>query len=477
MTQMNYYTENEQKIPITKFTEVVVIGAGSAGWSAAVGAARCGAKVLLVDRDLNLGGTSTNSMMHLFGGPYDHSHGLMREVIDELSKSGEAKPGPLTPFDGRAYSTLLFKIVQNAGVEVLLNTWFSRAIIENNEVKGVIVENKGGRQAIMADIVIDASGDGDVAASAGAEFVLGRTNDNKMRPISLLFRIGNVNVDSLLEWVESHPEEFKEDPNSHIINHEQGLYRLHGFFNITAKAREEGRLDKDCHYIRFEYLWPDRNSALINSTRVYNVNGLKAEDLTKAVLKGREQIETLFEFIKDSIPGCENTFIIDIASQLGVRETRHIIGDYILQEEDLITEREFSDALFKDFRRMVPGAAVHSPDGNEGAKGDDLERDQSRKLFPFNIPYRSFLPKGIDNLLVAGRCFSADHQADGWTRDIPGCILMGQATGVASAIAIRDNVKTRDVNLNKVRIELEKQNIIVPKYSHLESKIPIVHQG
>ncbi len=446
--------------PVVKETDVLIVGGGSAGWSAAIAAARCGVKVILVERNYELGGTSTTAMMHLFGAPSGEAHGLMKEVLDRLSAEHAAILGELTPYDGQQYAQLIFRMLEEAGVEILLGTVFSSTIVEDNQVKGIIIETKTGPQAIWGQVVIDATGDGDVCANAGASFVLGREIDHKMRPITMLFRIGNIDVVKLLNWVKAHPEEFKQDENSHIIDDTKGLYRLHGFFGIAERGRAEGKLDKECHYIRFEYVWPERNIALINSTRVYSVNALDPFELSSAIVTARKQIDLLYHFIRTHIPGCENTYIVDVSSMPGIRETRHIIGDYILTEEDLANETVFEDRLFRDYRRVVPGAAVHSPDGNEGAVGDNLEREQKRRLYTFTIPYRCFLPKGLQGVLVAGRCFSATHQADGWTRDTPGCILMGQAAGTAAALGVKNKVSLRKLNPCTIRLELNHQGVI-----------------
>ena len=172
----------ELKTPIAYKTQILVVGGGTAGWAAAVCAARHGSNVLLIERNYELGGTSTTGMMHLFGSTMQNMHGLMKEIILNLSAAREVKVGPLSPFDGQAYTQLIFDMINQSGAKLLLGVTFSRTIVEGRCVKGVVIETKSGRQAIMADVVIDATGDGDVCASAGAEFVMGRTNDNKMRP-------------------------------------------------------------------------------------------------------------------------------------------------------------------------------------------------------------------------------------------------------------------------------------------------------
>lgn len=460
---LDHVMEPSRTIPITHHPEVLVIGAGSGGWSAAVAAARAGRDVLLVDMESALGGTSTIAMMNLFGGPYEFYQGLMREVTDELARRDAAKPGPLTPFDGEAYKSLLFEVAEAAGVKLLLNTWFSHSVTDDDgNVVGVVVENKRGRQAITAQVVIDATGDGDVAASAGAEHVLGRTGDNRMRPMTLLFRLGNIDCEKLVSWAKANPEQFKKDPNSHIVDDERQLYRLHGFFGLVTEAREQGLVPPDVHYLRFEYVWPGKNIALVNTTRVYDVSGLSAEDMTRAAIEARRQIGALVEFIRARVPGCSNAFIVDTASRLGIRETRHILGDYVLQEQDLVEDRQFPDGLIRDHRRMVPGAEVHSPDGNEGGAGDLLEREVERRLYGYNLPYRCFLPRGLGSILVSGRAFSATHEADGWTRDIPGIVLVGQALGVVAAVAVEQDCTLRDVDLDDVRHRLRAQGVDAP---------------
>lgn len=447
--------------PVVKEADVVVVGSGSAGWTAAVAAARNGAKTILIEKNYEVGGTSTTAMMHLFGAPLESSHGLMREVMERLQATGGIKVGPLSPYDGCAYAQLVLDILVENNVELLLGVTFAKTIVEGNVVKGVIIETKSGRQAIQAGMVIDATGDGDVCASAGADFVLGRARDNKMRPITLLFRIGNIDSEKLLAWAKEHPEEFKKDENSHIMNDEKSIYRLHGFFQLAQKGRDAGKLDKDCHYIRFEYLWKERGIALINSTRVYCINALKPEELTRGIIEAREQIKKLFDFIRSNVPGCENGYIIDISQMPGIRETRHIVGEHLLTEEELIEGLVFTDRLFRDFRRVTPGAEVHSPDGNEGGAGDTLEREGMRKLMTFTLPLGSFIPKGLENILVAGRCISATHQADGWTRDQPGCVLMGQTVGIVASEAVKQKCSVRSLNIADLQDKIRATGVLV----------------
>jgi hypothetical protein len=256
-----------------------------------------------------------------------------------------------------------------------------------------------------------------------------------MRPMTLLFRLGGVDVDAMIDYVRAHPEDFSRDPNQMMLDREGGNVRVFGFFDLVEKAKAEGMLYNDCHYFRVEAVNAERGTALVNTVRIYNVDGTNPVDVTRAEIEGRKQQELLLRFARKRVPGFANAFVMDTASHIGVRETRRIKGRYVLTEQDIVEKVRFPDTIGIDSNRQNPKGPRHSPDGNEGASSDIETREWIAQLFTYEIPYRCLVPTGVAGLVVAGRAISVNHEADGYTRNQPACMVTGQAAGVAAALA------------------------------------------
>jgi len=334
------------------------------------------------------------------------------------------------------------------------------AITSGDRVKGVVIENKSGRTAILSDVVIDTTGDGDIAARAGAPFVKGREQDGKMRPMTLLFRMGGLNVQEIIQYVKENPSEFSQDPHKNVLRPGKGFYRLLGFFSLIEEAKQNGKIDPALHYVRLECLSPDTGMTMINTTRVYDLDGTDAFDVTKGEVFARLQMMQLVEVFKKNFPGFKNSFLIDSAPMLGVRETRHILGDHVLTEKDVANKKLFDRRVARNAVRVTPGLDVHSPDGMEGSKQDTRHRDFVDELFWHGIPYDCLLPAGIQGLLVGGRCISATHEADKWIRVQTCCMATGQAAGTAAALAVKQQVSPRKLDVSKLQNVLLSQEVV-----------------
>jgi hypothetical protein len=238
-------------------------------------------------------------------------------------------------------------------------------------------------------------------------------------------------------------------------------FRPMGFFSFIETGKRAGRLPPDCHYLRFDSVEVDKGILSVNNVRVYNVNGTDEKDLLKADIEARRQMFALFDFIRDTIPGCRNAFLIDSGVNLGIRETRRLVGEYVLTEDDIVNKVEFTDCIGKVGLRSAPRVEVHSPDAGECDENDVHYRKYVDDLHMIAVPYRSLLPKRIDGLLAAGRCISADHQADGWTRVEPVCFVTGQAAGTAAALAARGKTAARKVDPAEIREALKKEKVSV----------------
>jgi len=456
-------TEPSRDIPVAGQAEVLVAGGGVAGIAAALAAARNGANTLLVERGAFLGGTATSALMHVFYTPYSSTRGILREICDRLAARSAAELGELIPFDPEAFKYVAMEMLAEGGVRFLLHSYISRVLINDGQVRGLVVENKSGRQAILARVIVDATGDGYVSALAGAPFEIGRSSDGKTRPMTLLFRMGGVSTETLKQYVRDHPEEFTTDPNTTSVDAGFRSFRIFGFFGLVDAARERGEIDSDCHWVRVEGLDERRGMVLINSTNVYS-SGVDATALTNAELSGRRQVHQLEAFLRKYVPGFAGAYLVEVGGSIGVRETRRILGDYVLTEEDVVEDRHFADVVALDWERhsrRARGGGIdphivggHSPDGQTAHRPVGANRPSPAPLIAVRVPYRCLVVRGVEGLLVAGRCISATHEAQGYTRNQGCCIATGQAAGIAAALACRQDTTPRRLSARAVQERL-----------------------
>jgi len=447
--------EPAREIPVARDVDVLVVGGGIAGVMAALASGRTGARTLLVERFGSLGGTGTAAMMNLFYVPYAATSGPVRELFDRLIAAGGAIPGEFVVYDPELYKVTALDMLAEAGVEVLLHTLVSDAIMQGSALHGIVIENKSGRQALLSRVTIDASGDGDVAARAGAPYIKGREADGKMRPMTLIFRMGGVDVPRLVEYVRAHPHDFSPDPLQTMLDVDHQMIRIFGFFNMVELAKARGELWPECYYFRVESVLPQRGILTVNATRAYGLDGTDAGDLSRAEIETRHQMLQLAAFARKDIPGFEQSFILDSAATIGVRETRRIRGEYVMTEDDIIAGRRYDDVVAVDANQQNPRQqGGHPPDGKEGGPQDREARELIARLFVYEIPYRSLLPQDVDGLLVAGRCISVDHHADVYTRNQGSAMATGVGAGVAAALAARAGVPPRRVDVRAVQARL-----------------------
>jgi hypothetical protein len=295
--------------------------------------------------------------------------------------------------------------------------------------------------------------------SAG-EYVKGRETDSKMRPMSVLFRLGGVDVRRTVEYCRSQPKEnFTADPNVHILDVERGLVRMSGFFDVVAKARAAGELPDESHYLRFEGVDVARGILTVNNSRVYGVDGTNAWDIARADLQARRQNRQLFTLIKNNIPGFENAFVLDSSANVGVRETRRVRGPHVLTQDELQAQRIYADGVVKIWRHMAAGRDWHKADGGEGSPTDAVYRTITTNLTWFEIPWGIFTPNGVEGMTVAGRVLSVTHDADMWTRGQYCCLVTGQIAGAASALAASQQISPSALDVRELQRALIAQGI------------------
>jgi len=459
---MMYYHENQRDINIIDEVDILIVGGGPAGVVAAIAAARNNSRVILIERIDFLGGTLTGQILQHISSFYDGQMnqiigGIPQEIIDRLiqlnGSCGHLKDetgysSTLTPINHEKLKYLLGIMLSEVGVKVLLQTLCVGVIIEKEVLKGIIIENKSGRSAIMAKVVIDCSGDADVAYMAGAPLYNERCLENLTQPISLLFKVGNVDINKVLDYYEKNINDFRKGswPRSQLNSREN--ITLWGFGRLLKKGFLDGVLSLERKEMHMSLL-PRYKLAIVNVTR-FKGNGTNAESLSMANYILRKQVIEFMIFLNKYVPGFENSYLIVTGNtMLGVRETRRIIGEYVLKDEDVINGANFYDAIAK----------CYFPSDRHNPNGSSMLIIPVRK--PVDIPYRCLIPLHIENLLVAGRCISATKLALGSIRVIASCMAMGQAAGTAAALSIHKNKIVRNIDIGILRGVLKKQGAII----------------
>ena len=448
-----FLREPARDVKVVAQADVVVVGGGPAGMAAALGAARNGASTILLERYNHLGGLASGGMVLVLDDMCDSTfgeisvRGVCLNLIQRLDARGLAvfprqddwgispsaisrwtrwgafdfhtqhKPHPIVfaaAFDPDGWKRVALEMVAEHGVNLRLHSWFSHAIVEDGRIRGVVCDTKSGREAIVGDVVIDATGDLDVAASAGAPHIGGAYM------LTTVFRLGNVDCDAAERFEHEQPVEF-------------------------------ARLDKEVKRLiggSWAHWWlrtPLPGVVWCNCPHMTGLDGLKVEDLTRAEVQGRHHIHQSVEYIRKHMPGFERCIVIDIAPQTGVRQTRMLEGEYVITKEDLMERKRFPDAV---------------------ARGRD-----------YTTPYRAIVPKQIDNLLVAGRHYSATSSAQKMSREIPPCMAMGEAAGVAAALALDAGVAVRDVDVKRLQAKLRAQGADPGDQSGPNADVPPIAAG
>lgn len=438
--------------------DVVVVGAGIAGVVAAVKATRQGAKTLLVEGSGVLGGMITGGRQTKCTGLANG--GVFQELHDRTVAYGGADPeirssywGQYTgQFDAEMMQRAIIDCVEESGVEILLHAPVTEVVMDGKRVTGVKVQTKSGAQLILAKVVIDSSGDGDVGALAGAEFEVGRKKDGLTQPISCYVRVVNVDLPAVAKDFEEHKDDMWElnyPKNEGATNKDHALvFFATGLTKRLEQAEKEGfKWIVPKNHITFKAgLIPGEVS--INATRFHG-NALDPRTITKAEIEIRKQAYNIYDFLKKYVRGFENAIFLEVAPKLGVRETRRIIGEYVLTEHDTRNEARFEDSIGLS---NCP-VDVHEPGGDKAIM-DNVGAG-------YGVPYRCLVPKTIDGLLVAGRCISTDAVALGSTRNLPVCAITGEAAAVAAVYAAKNNVQPRAVPVKEIQRVLAEAKVVL----------------
>ena len=457
---MDHYREETRELPITSRADVVVVGGGVAGVSAAIASARTGVDTLLVERYGALGGNLTIGLLEASMSFHDRQGkqligGIPDEIIQRLKAAGGTVghvvddvgyAGTVTPYDPEELKMVCLEMTQEAGVRLLLHTWVVRAICTSGRLSGIIIENKSGRQVIEAKVFVDCSGDADVSALAGVQFEIGRASDGLTQPMSILFKLGNVDVDGVLGYVQDHPEDFKTwDRSLDRLKASKSIH-LWGFGRILEDGYARGTLPFQRSEMHVQ-IDPKRGEAIINATRVSG-DGTSTADLTRAEVALRKQVKALVAHLRAMCPGFQDAYLMTTAMGVQVRETRRIVGEYTLTKDDVVNGTQFADAV------VLSGfpADLHAPDG----KGME-----SLITATHQIPYRCLVPKDVDGILVAGRCVSGTREALGAIRQTAPAMAMGQAAGTAAALSVLSQCTPRSLSIELLRDKLRAASVIL----------------
>ncbi len=452
---MQTYTK---ALPLYRDVDVLVVGAGPAGIAAAVSAARNGAKTLVFDKNGCVGGQATMGLVGPFMTSFDarNEKMIIRGIFEELVRKMIALGGaidpadvageqPLSgfykighahvgPFDHECFKLVATEMILEAGVDLLLHTQCIDVLMEGSRVSGIVVANKSGVSVIRANIVVDCSGDADVAALADVPFALGNEEDGNVQPATLFFRVGNVDTEKL---------------KAHIREHEHEIRPFYGPFSWLIRERADEWDVPRGEVCLFES--PRSGEYRLNVTRILNIDGTNAEDLTYAEIEGLRQAHKVFAFLKKYGAGFENAVFLDTAGMIGIRETRHIQGISRLSAADVKACLVPEDSI-----------AVLATNMDTHNKNDPGGTYHTHVNGPyFGVPYGCLVPEGTDNLLVAGRALSADAVAGSATRMIPCCIAFGEAAGAAAAMAHKENVAPCAIDVQRLRKLLQKQGMFL----------------
>ena len=406
-------------------TDVLVLGSGPSGFAAAYTAAKNGAKVILVEQGGDIGGISTSGLMSHWTGSCASPlyHEILRRSAEK--NEGEHKGKITSTIDPEKLKTLYLEMLCEVGCKIMLYTFALDAICDGDKVLGATVANKSGTTDIFASVTIDATGDGDIAARSGAEFVLGRESDNKMQPATLMFKVGGVDYEkaALIPSFETTYETEKGEL--------QALAKQH----IPYPAG---------HILTYATTLP--GVVTCNMTNATDIDGTNADDLTKATVTCRKQLDDIVKYLREFAPGYENCFIISSASLIGIRETRHFKGKYTLTEKDISEAKVFDDYVVKD---ALFNFDVHN------ITGSGLDKTGVQKHFKqkkgYTIPYRCLLPAIKENLLLCGRNISGTHIAHSNFRAMPICVGIGEAAGAVAALSAKNNRRLCDIDAKEIR--------------------------
>lgn len=446
------------------YYDVIVVGGGPAGIMAAMASAKLGASTLLIEKNGFLGGAATAACL----GPISPFHYKDEQVIDgipqlfmdrlvkEKGSTGHMKTidpygsgDSLGFYDREKYKYVAAEMLTEFGADILYHSFISSVEMEGSRVVGVTTMDKQGAcRPFRAHVVVDATGDGDVAVRAGENYVLGDAETRKASPSSSMFEMANVDTEKVYQYILDNPEDFEFLTDIVPMREfdqrlKQKYFVAQGFKKLVRQAVEAGDLcfGRDS-VIVLNGIHP--NTMHFNATRICGLDATDVEKRTQSELDGRRQIESVSEFMIKYVPGFENAFVSTTGSEVGVRETRHIEGMYTLTGMDVYQGRKFEDEVSRGYFPID----LHNPDGATGYGNGGVWKVP---LDTYGIPYRCLVPKHIDGLILSGRCISGTSEAHGSYRTQGGIMGIGQASGAAAAVCAKNGVMPREQDVAEIQ--------------------------
>ncbi|MEC3878403.1 FAD-dependent oxidoreductase [Parapedobacter sp. 10938] len=456
---MKTIKEASKELPVRKEVDVLVVGGGPSGLIAAQAAAEDGLSVTLIESRSFVGGNMTIGLPILgFLGQKGNQiiKGLPQRFIDRLKTmdaASEHRPCPLhmslTLVEPEAVKTAGLQLLVDSNVDVLFYTFFAGVVMEGEELKGAIIESKAGREVILAKVVIDCSGDADVAYHAGVPCEYGNEQGG-VQPPTLMFCLGGVDTEKLRLSIAEEPRTYLTDfiPAEYFGQNNQFI--VVGLRSLIKQAADDGLTLPVERTILITGL--RKGEIWVNMSRVNGVNGTDPGSLTYGEIEGRKQVEGIKQYLIRYVPGFKDAYFLKTAPFLGIRETRRIIGQYIMTQEDVLGCAHFEDAIAVASYPLD----IHHPEGGGCTLtwcGDC-----------YDIPYRSLVPKTVKNLLVAGRAISTTHEAMSAIRVMAPCMAMGEAAGRAAKEAVRAGVTPSDIDVGKLQRELRDSGAFLRPY-------------
>ncbi|MEO6923045.1 MAG: FAD-dependent oxidoreductase, partial [Bryocella sp.] len=448
-TPSQFFEEPARRVPVRAEYDVLVLGGGPSGLIAALAAAESGQRVGLVESRSFVGGNMTIGLPVLgFLGQKKNQviQGMPERFIQRLRQvngASEHRACPLhmgiTLVEPEAVKTIGLEMLVEAGVEITLHAMVADVLTEGRKIKGIVLQSKGGREVYTAKIYIDCTGDADVAYAAGVPTEKGN-DDGGLQPPTLMFCLAGVDTEKLRYAIAEHPKTYLTDfiPADYFGQNNQFI--VVGLKEVIKEAQAAGFHIPTERTIIITGLRP--GEAWINMTRMKGVDGTDVHSMTAGEIEGRQQIPDIQRYLREYVPGFENCYFTKAAPFLGIRETRRILGHYVMDRNDVLSCRHFDDGIAVASYPID----IHRPTDN----GCTLEWCGDC----YDIPYRSLVPLEVDNLLVAGRCISTTHEAMAAIRVMATCMAMGEAAGRAAAMCSAQGIRPEDLDVQALRNEL-----------------------
>lgn len=439
------------ELPLRYTVDVLVVGGGPAGCAAAIAAAREGACTLVVEQFGCLGGMGTVGLVPAFCPFTDRQQTITRGIgFDILQEMMAGMPHldrnnvDWVPIDAELLKVIYDRRVTDAGAQVLFLTHFVDAAAADGRVTSVLVHNKSGLQRIAASVVIDCTGDADLAVAAGAAYEKGDPQSGELQPCTLCFILAGIDNQRLQQWL------WADNARNLLLK------------DVIAQAKAAGDLQIIEEGANVAYQSP--STIGLNFGHVFEIDATDAEQLSRAHLEGRRLIRQLTDFIRKYCPGCEQAYLVHSGVQIGVRETRRIVSDYVLTLEDYLARRSFPDEIARNAYYIDIHLSRQQWERQLGHKVDwDARTHRYAPGESHGIPYRCLLPRGLRNVLVAGRCIGTDRAVQGSTRTMPNCFALGEAAGCAAALAARQHGgDVRGVDTGALREHLRDHGAYLP---------------